>query len=449
MVFPESVLYCIDALENRGFQAWAVGGCVRDWLLGIEPHDFDLCTDASPEQMQEVFSGVPLVLAGLKHGTVGVIRDGEVVEITTFRTEGDYADGRHPDWVRFVTDIRQDLARRDFTVNAMAYSPIRGLMDPFGGAEDLKKGILRCVGQPEQRFREDALRILRGARFAARFRFAIEEKTWQAMLSQAQLMEHLARERVFEELSRLLPVADAEMLCRLGPVLARVIPELEPMLGFQQHSPHHRHDVFTHTAWVVQRVPEDVTMRFTALLHDVGKPGCFTRDETGRGHFKGHDKLGAAMAEDILTRLRAPTRLREEAVWLIGHHMLRFPAEEKAVRRQLSRHGKERLLALLALQRADLMGKDAEPIDNELAHLDAVRELIETLSEVEGVITARTLALSGRDLMALGYAPGPGMGKILEELREAVLDGEVKNDREDLLKYISCHKFDCNKETDL
>ena len=442
MVFPESVLSCIDALECRGFQAWAVGGCVRDWLLGIEPHDFDLCTDASPEQMQEVFSGDSLVLAGLKHGTLGVVRDGEVVEITTFRTEGNYADGRHPDWVRFVTDIRRDLARRDFTDNAMAYSPARGLMDPFGGADDLKNGVLRCVGEPEQRFREDALRILRGARFAARFRFAVEENTWQAMLSQAHLMEHLARERVFEELSRLLPAVDAEHLCRLGPVLARVIPELEPMLGFQQHSPHHRHEVFTHTAWVVQRVPEDVTMRFAALLHDVGKPVCFTRDANGRGHFKGHDKLGAAMADEILARLRAPTRLREEAVWLISHHMLRFPAEAKSVRRQLSRYGKERLLALLALQRADLLGKDAEPIDKELSHLDEIKALIESLTEREGVITARTLALTGRDLMALGYAPGPGMGRLLEQLREAVLDEKVKNDREDLLNFISCHKFD-------
>lgn len=434
MNIPRSVMELISLLQTRGYEAWAVGGCVRDALLGIEAHDFDLCTSALPEEIQDVFHDRQLVLAGVKHGTVGVVADGGVVEITTFRTEGDYTDSRHPGWVRFVPELEQDLARRDFTINAMAYSPTRGFRDPFGGREDLKNHVLRCVGDPQKRFREDALRILRGARFAARFHLEIEPSTWDAMLKTAPMIQSLARERVFEEICRLVCLTDAAMLCRLAPILAQAIPELGPMIGFDQRSPHHAHDVFTHTAWVVQRVPPELPLRLAALLHDVGKPACFTTDETGRGHFYGHAKVGEQMADEILRGLKAPTALREEVVWLIGHHMAFFQAERKAVRRLLCRHGKERLLMLNQLHRADLLGKDAEPVEKELAQLDAVRNLIEQVAQEEGRMTLRDLAVNGKDLAGLGIAPGPCMGMILNELFNAVLGEEVLNEKAPLLE---------------
>ena len=239
MFLPDHVLLCINTLEAAGYQAWAVGGCVRDALLGLTPNDYDLCTDAKPDQTEALFSDYPLILNGKKHGTVGVILEGNVVEITTFRTEGDYRDNRHPEWVAFVPDIEQDLARRDFTVNAMAYSPYRGYADPFGGRADLEQKLLRAVGEPERRFREDSLRILRGVRFSVRYGLTPEAQTLDAMISLRHLMDNLARERVFDELCKLLPLICSDDLVRFAPVLTAVIPELECCIGFNQHNPHH------------------------------------------------------------------------------------------------------------------------------------------------------------------------------------------------------------------
>ena len=435
MYLPESVTELIQLLERRGFDAWAVGGCVRDALLGIEPHDYDLCTAASPEQMLEIFAHRQLVVTGLKHGTLGVVTDFGTVEITTFRTEGDYDDNRHPGWVKFVRSIDEDLARRDFTVNAMAFSPTRGYRDPFGGREDLKNKILRCVGHAETRFREDALRILRGARFAARFGLTVEENTWAAMLKTAPLIDTLARERVFEELCGLVMRTDAKTLCALAPIVTRAVPALAPAVGFDQHSPHHSYDVFTHTAFVVQRVDRDLALKLAALFHDSAKPATFSMDSIGRGHFLNHAKLGAEMADKILLELKAPTALREEAVWLAEHHMSYLQPCRKHIRKMLSRHGKERLLKLLSLHRADLMGKDAEDITPGLQRLDAIRQLVCQVEAEEGRFTLRELAVSGRDLIQAGIEPGPGMKEILSRLLDLVLSEELPNEKEALLAH--------------
>ncbi len=427
MRIPTSVRALMDRLEASGFSCWAVGGCVRDWHLGITPHDYDCCTDALPEQTMAVFSDHRLVLAGLKHGTVGVVTDSGVVEITTFRTEGDYADSRHPGWVRFVPELREDLARRDFTINAMAYSPIRGLCDPFGGREDLENGLLRAVGDPDQRFREDALRILRGLRFAARFGLRIEANTRSAMDRQIAGLDALARERIFTELTGFLLRAGAEDLQNGANLLCRVIPELAPCLGFDQKNPHHASDVFSHTAQVVERTPATQTLRMAALLHDIGKPATFCVDAQGVGHFLGHAQAGAGLADDILRRLKAPTAFREEVVWLVAHHMDRWPCEEKAARRCLSRHGLDRMLALMQLQAADFGSKpDEDP--------SRFAELLKAISEQEGELTLKTLAVKGRDLMALGITPGPELGRMLDGLLQKVLSGELPNDRAALLE---------------
>lgn len=287
MKLPSYVLECLNALEAAGYPAYVVGGCVRDACLGLQPHDYDICTAAVPQQTEAVFAGKKLVLAGEKHGTVGVVTAGGVVEITTFRTEGAYRDNRHPDWVKFVDSVESDLARRDYTVNAMAYSPTRGFADPFGGRGDLESKVLRAVGDPVTRFQEDSLRILRGVRFAVKYGLTVDPATEDAMESQAQLMDNLAEERVFDELCKLLPLVSAEDLCRFAPILGAVIPELQPMIGFDQHSPHHAYDLFTHTAHVTAGVSANLTLRWAALLHDTGKVATFTRDATGRGHFYG------------------------------------------------------------------------------------------------------------------------------------------------------------------
>ena len=421
MDLPTDVRACIDALEQAGFAAYAVGGCVRDSLLGLTPSDFDLCTAALPEQTEAVFHNRKLVLAGKKHGTVGVVTDTGVVEITTFRTEGEYRDNRHPAWVEFVTDITGDLARRDFTVNAMAWSPDRGFADPFGGQADLKNHVLRAVGNPEQRFREDSLRILRGARFAAKYRLTPDAATETAMVNLRGLMDNLARERVFEELCKLLLSCDAADLTRFTPIVTAVIPELEACVGFHQRNPHHIYDVYDHIAQVVERVPRNLPLRWAALLHDVGKPATFTLDETGTGHFYGHAQVSGKLADQILRRLKAPTALREQVVFLVERHMTPLEPERKLLRRRLSQYGAENVQLLLALQQAD--GCDNAAVEPLLA---------EILAE-ESCLKIKDLAINGHDLMQMGFH-GRAIGQCLQSLLDQVLDEQIPNETTALLQ---------------
>ena len=434
MQIPKAVRGCIDALENAGFAAYLVGGCVRDAYLGLEPHDFDLCTAALPEQTEAVFAGHKLVLAGKKHGTVGVVTDSGVVEITTFRTEGGYTDNRHPQWVKFMPDIEADLARRDFTVNAMAYSPTRGFADPFGGRADLDGRILRAVGDPAARFEEDSLRILRGARFAVKYGLAVEAETRDAMFRLAPLMENLARERVFEELCKLLLLVDADDLLAFAPILTQVIPELAPTVGFQQHSAYHAYDVYTHIAHVTAAVPAVLPLRFAALLHDAGKPATFTLDDAGQGHFYGHAAESAAIADTVLRRLKAPTALREQAVLLISQHMTRIEPEKRIVRRWLGRLGHEMLDALLQLQEAD-MGSKGTGKPQEMEQFSQIRSILAEIETENACLSLKDLAVDGHDLMALGYA-GKEIGQTLNHLLEQVIDEKLPNEKSALLNAV-------------
>ena len=437
MILPSYVNYCINKLESAGFMAYCVGGCVRDACLGLVPHDYDLCTNALPEQTEAVFSDSKLVLAGKKHGTVGVVTPEGVVEITTFRTEGDYRDSRHPDWVEFVPSVEEDLARRDFTVNAMAWSPTRGFADPFGGRDDLEKGILRAVGSPYARFVEDPLRILRGVRFAVRFGFTVEPDTENAMKVLAQYMHSLAKERIFDELCKLRPLVTAEDLIRFAPILGAVIRRLTPMIGFDQRSPHHAYDLFTHTAYVTANVPQDLTLRWAALLHDIGKIDRFTVDENGRGHFYGHAQTGAAYADSILSDLRAPTALRERVVLLIDKHMTRLEPNRKTLRRQAARWGFDTMYQLLALQEAD-MGSKGTGKPEEMAQFAEIRQLLQEIQTENACLNLKSLAVNGKDLMLIGCAPGKRMGACLDHLLEQVLDEKLENDKEILLREAHC-----------
>ena len=431
MDLPQNVRACLDALENAGFSAYAVGGCVRDWLLGLTPHDYDLCTAATPAQIRQVFANRQQVLAGMKHGTVGIVFDKEVVEITTFRTEGGYADNRHPDWVKFVTDIEADLARRDFTVNAMAFSPSRGLCDPFNGQADLKNKLLRAVGRPDDRFEEDALRILRGMRFASRFSLDVEPETWAAMLRKLELTGQLAAERVYGELDKLLMTASAADLIRFAPMITYVIPELAPAVGFDQHSPHHAYDLYTHIAYVTAAVPAERTLRWAALLHDVGKVATFTRGEDGRGHFYGHAGKSAEIADSILRRLKMPTADREEVLLLIENHMTPMDLDEKLLRRRIARFGADFFFRLLQLQKAD-MGSKGTGKSADTERFDALEQHAHRTLDQMQCMSLRQLAIDGNDLMAMGFLPGKGLGNCLNRLYEMVIDQKINNNFEEL-----------------
>ena len=434
MVLPENILYCLNALERSGYEAWVVGGCVRDAVLGRTPKDYDICTRALPEQTRAVFAGHQLILAGEKHGTVGVVVEGQAVEITTYRAEGAYADSRHPDWVSFVGTIDQDLARRDFTVNAMAWSPSRGLRDPFGGRADLETKTLRAVGEPEQRFREDALRILRGIRFCAAYGLEPEEKTLGAMFSQRCLMDRLARERVYDELCGFLPCAGLEDLQRFAPILAQVIPELAPMIGFDQHSPHHAYDLYTHVAHVTAGVSRDLTVRWAALLHDIGKIPTFTRDETGRGHFYGHAPAGAKLAREVLLRLKAPSAMVETVPTLIANHMLRLDPDRKQLRRQLRRLGFDTVEKLLDLQEADMTSKGTGEEEGRNV-FPQLRELLTQIRAEDDVLAVKDLAVNGNDLLALGLR-GRQIGQALDIVLGAVIDERLENEKEAELAWL-------------
>ncbi len=431
MYLPPCVQFCINTLEAAGYPAYAVGGCVRDSLLGLTPHDYDLCTAATPEQTAAVFADFPLVRAGEKHGTIGVVLEGAVYEITTFRTEGDYTDSRHPGWVAFVPEIEQDLARRDFTVNAMAYSPTRGFADPFGGQADLKVRSLRAVGDPAQRFTEDALRILRGVRFAVKYDLQPEESTLDAMITLAPRLHNIAAERIFEELCKLLPLVKAADLLTFAPILKEILPELGQTMGFEQHNSHHAYDIFTHTAHVTEAVPPDLSLRWAALLHDIGKVDTFTMDEQGQGHFYGHAEKSEEMANAILRRLKAPNALREQVTQLVRLHMTWIEPEKKIVRRWMGRLGVDTIETLLLLQEAD-MGSKGTGKDAETDQFVKIRNLMNQIQAENACLSLKDLAVNGHDLMAIGYS-GKVIGNTLNALLEQVIDQQLPNEKQALL----------------
>ena len=433
MVLPQDVLFCMNKLEKAGHTVYAVGGCVRDAMLGLPAKDYDLCTSATPEQIMQAFDGYELVRNGEKHGTIGVVLHHQLYEITTYRTESGYADHRHPDQVTFVTDIREDLARRDFTINAMAFNPKTGYIDLFEGKKDLFYGILQTVGDPETRFREDGLRILRGVRFACRFRLDIEPATYKAMNRLTELLDQLAQERIAAEMSQILCHMEQGDLVRFRAIVVQVIPELKACVGFQQHSPYHTYDVFTHTDAVLGNAESDPAVRWAALLHDAGKPVVFTQDEGGKGHFYGHAQESAQIAATVLRRLKVSNALREQVIFLIEHHMDTIAPEKAALRKKLSKYGSENLKKLLNLQEADQAGKGKSK-RSAASTFEKIHLILEKLEKEGGRLQMRDLAVNGHDLMELGYPAGPELGDCQKALFAMVLSGEIPNEKEVLLQ---------------
>ena len=433
-MFPQEVKDILRTLEAAGHQAYLVGGCVRDLLRGVTPHDYDITTSARPEETQALFTGFAIP-TGLQHGTVTVRQNHQSFEVTTFRADGTYTDHRRPDSVTFSTDLREDLQRRDFTVNAMAMDLRGELHDPYGGQDDLRAGIIRCVGQAERRFEEDALRIMRGLRFAAVLGFSIEEDTVRAMARCAPLLRHIAAERLHEEMTKLLMGDGAEeVLLAWHHVLGIFLPEILPCVGFDQQNYHHLYDVWEHTVRSVAAAPKDAVLRWTMLLHDLGKPACFTVDEDGVGHFYGHDELGAQIAAEIMTRLRFDKKTAARVELLIGQHMRQIVPTEKAVGRILRQIGEEALRQLLAVKRADASACHPD-YAWQTGPLDAVEAVLEQLLTKEVCFSLRDLAVDGHDLMALGLQ-GRAIGRTLDALLERVAEGELPNEKEALLAWV-------------
>lgn len=429
---PTHVAAITAALRGAGYQAYVVGGAVRDALAGREASDWDVATDAYPDTVLGLFART--VPTGLKYGTVTVLTDAGPVEVTTLRSDGTYGDGRRPDHVTFGADITEDLARRDFTVNAMAYDDGAGrLIDPFGGQADLKDKLIRTVGDPARRFGEDGLRLLRAVRFAAQLRFSLERATLVAVQQRKEWVHKASIERVRDELTKILLAggcaAGLRQLRHAG-LLGEVLPEMAPMVGFKQHNTFHKWDVWEHTVQVVAATPPVLRLRLAGLLHDVAKPCCFTLGEDGTGHFYGHEKAGAEMAETILRRLRfdndtiaAVTHLVREHMWVAGPHMT-----DRALRRLLRRLGPEHVDDFCALRMADKAGSGTA---YDTVDVDFLRRVAPALSEQP--LSIRDLAVRGTDIIALGVPAGPQVGFILQVLLDNVLDQPELNHRDQLL----------------
>ena len=437
MNIPCEVVELLDRLNQNNFEAYVVGGCVRDTLLGINPHDWDICTSASPSEMIEVFSEYRVLKTGLKHGTLTVLINEMPIEVTTFRTDGEYKDHRHPESVVFVKTLKEDLSRRDFTVNAMAYHPKSGIQDPFGGCEDLKKGILRCVGKATERFNEDALRILRGLRFAATYALVPEKETAQALHNCAYLLDSVSAERIQTELCRMLVGKNiGKILEDFSDVFFAFIPELKVWAGFWQFSPYHDRDVLNHTIAAIQHSVQDLTVRLTLLLHDIGKPLCFTKDENGNGHFFGHAKHSEVLATDILKRLRFDNGTINNVRLLIQYHDSVVEQTETVVKRWLNRLGEELFDKLLLVKEGDCKGHAACLLTPRMEELSNIRKIRDTIIEQRQCFSLRDLCINGNDVLSLGYS-GEAVGEQLQWALNAVIEKQLPNEISVLLSAIA------------
>ena len=430
---PDYVKMVLSSLQMAGYEAWCVGGCVRDTCLGRIPGDWDITTSARPEETMKIF-GKHAIPTGLQHGTVTVSVDHNAVEVTTFRTEGVYKDHRRPETVAFTDELEADLLRRDFTVNAMVMNAEGEIRDPFGGMADLRSGVIRCVGNPDRRFDEDALRILRGLRFAAQLGFAIEEKTAVSLRKNRMLLKVIAAERIWAEFSKLLQGECAVGVLRKYPEVVGVFwPEILLMIEFDQKNYHHCYDLWEHTLHSMDAVPNDVVLRCTMLLHDIGKTKCFTVDEEGVGHFYGHAAISESMADDMLRRLKVDNETRECVIRLVRWHDREIPRTDKGIRKALRQLGERDLRRLLAVKRADNLAQAPEFWDRQ-NEIDKAEMILNVLLEEDACFSLKQLSVNGNDMIAMGLR-GAEIGAMLNQLLDAVIDEEIPNQKDELLRY--------------
>lgn len=425
---PSPVQTALDALNKQGCEAYIVGGCVRDSLLGKEPTDWDITTNAQPKEVLRIFSGYKTVSTGIQHGTVTVIVEDMPLEITTYRLDGAYLDGRRPETVTFTGCLQEDLRRRDFTINAIAYHPTTGFTDTFSGMADLDAGRICCVGDPEIRFTEDALRILRALRFSSVLGFSIDKITAQTIHRLAPLLRRISAERIATELIKLLGGQNVQhVLLEFADVLCVVLPELQPMIGLRQDNPYHHLTVYEHMVQTVAAVKNTPVLRLTMLFHDCGKPNCYTRDMLGMDHFRGHPAISTILAERAMKRLHLDNQTIRAVKTLIMHHDDTLQNDDGHLLRLLHTLGEEMAHALVQVQRADVLGQHPDKLDR-LQFLDNLDQRLTQLVQEGACYRLADLQITGDDLLQMGYPAGRGIGDTLTALLEEVMDGQCANE---------------------
>lgn len=433
---PRKVVLIIKNLQRHGYDAYAVGGCVRDSILNRKPEDWDITTSAKPEQVKRIFRRT--VDTGIEHGTVTVLIGKDGFEVTTYRVDGLYEDGRHPKEVTFTSRLEEDLKRRDFTINAMAYNDDERLVDAFGGMRDLNYHLIRCVGDPKERFSEDALRILRAVRFSAQLAFPIEPETAEAIKSLAPNLEKISAERIQVELVKLLVSDHPERIqdaCELG-ITKVVLPEWDDMVGVKQNTPHHKYDVAAHTVHALQNVKNDKVLRLTMLFHDMGKPVMKTTDENGRDHFKGHAIASEQIAKTVMKRLKFDNDTIRKVTKLVAYHDYRMEPTGANVRRAMHEIGVELFPYYLAVRLADTKAQSSYERRGKLENIIQIRELYRNALRNKECVTLKDLAVTGTDLINLGIAPGKKLGTLLNELLDMVIEDPAWNQKGKLCDYV-------------
>ena len=433
---PRKVVLIIRNLQRHGYDAYAVGGCVRDSILNRKPEDWDITTSAKPEQVKRIFRRT--VDTGIEHGTVTVLIGKDGFEVTTYRVDGLYEDGRHPKEVTFTSRLEEDLKRRDFTINAMAYNDDERLVDAFGGMRDLNYHLIRCVGDPKERFSEDALRILRAVRFSAQLAFPIEPETAEAIKSLAPNLEKISAERIQAELVKLLVSDHPERIqdaCELG-ITKVVLPEWDDMVGVKQNTPHHKYDVAAHTVHALQNVKNDKVLRLTMLFHDMGKPVMKTTDENGRDHFKGHAIASEQIAKTVMKRLKFDNDTIRKVTKLVAYHDYRMEPTGANVRRAMHEIGVELFPYYLAVRLADTKAQSSYERRGKLENIIQIRELYRNALRNKECVTLKDLAVTGTDLINLGIAPGKELGTLLNELLDMVIEDPAWNQKGKLCDYV-------------
>ncbi len=439
--YPNEVKAIIERLNKNGFEAFIVGGCVRDCLMNTVPHDWDICTNAKPDQTESCFPDCKTVDVGKKHGTVGIVIQGKLYEVTTYRVDGEYLDNRRPESVEFTVNIKNDLSRRDFTINAIAYNNNNGLIDCFGGKEDINNKLIKCVGYPEKRFNEDALRILRGLRFASRFDFEIEKGTSEAIHNLKHLLNNVSAERIREELLGIICGKSAERILNdYRDVIAEIIPEISPCFDFEQRTPHHCFDVYRHITRSVAIIEPEPLLRLTMLLHDIGKPKACYEDKNGRRHFKGHPVISAELAEVILKRLRFSNAFITDCVKLIEYHDIRFKGSKAAIKRVIGQIGEENTAKLLKIQYADTMSQSDYRREQKLNDLKTAHNHFYEVVNNNECCTLKQLDIKGNELKTECGIEGIEISKTLNYLLDLVIDEKTKNKKSELLKAAKSYK---------
>lgn len=434
IVLPEKVNRIIHTLQENGHEAYAVGGCIRDSILGRIPDDWDITTSATPMETKALFART--FDTGIEHGTITVLLDKEAFEVTTYRVDGKYEDNRHPSEVTFTRCLREDLLRRDFTINAMAYNEREGLVDIFGGMEDLKRKSIRCVGDAEARFGEDALRILRAVRFAAQLGFEMEDKTRQAIAKLAPTLANISAERIQTELVKMLISPNPGMMrtaYELG-ITRIILPEFDAMMRTTQENPHHQYTVGGHTLKALEAVRQDKVLRLTMLFHDIAKPVVKKMDENGVAHFKQHDSKGAEMTKQILRRLKFDNDTMNQVVKLVLYHDYRMPETPRNVRRAMNKIGEALFPYYLEVRMADTLAQSTYLREEKLRNIQGIRDCYEKILEKQECVSLKTLAVTGSDLIAAGMTPGKEIGVVLNQLLEYVLEHPEANEKETLLR---------------